>query len=180
MMNSNNKIKIAMCIAVLLSLVLSYRQIIPRDTLALINSFRNDIYNEIWKGALDLTRKGSTANATISSNKMFRYGVFANCNIDDVHIVYSRGDIQFNGIIKYTIYNDGEVVETKVVESSQGWRGGNGEQEDFWRESLFPFWMPYADKYETVTIQMEVLEPDPTFLEKRSNVYLSIRGEWVP
>jgi hypothetical protein len=176
----NNKIKIAICVAALLSFTLFYRQIIPRDTLALINSCRDDMYDEIWKGNLDLTRKGSTANATIYSNKVFRYGVFANCNINNVHITYDSVQAEFKGTIKYTVYNNGKIIESNVVTSSRGWRGGRIPQKNFWRESLFPFWMPYADKYETVTIQMEVLEPDPTFLEKRSNVYLSIRGEWVP
>lgn len=166
--------------AAVLSFNCSRGTIIPIKARAWFNYLFVNMYVDIWKGSLDVTRVGSIANATITVNKTYRYGVFSNCNINSKHIIYDQVASQFKGVVRYTIYHDQDVLESKEVRSSRGWRGGNDSPDDFWHEPMFVFWMPYDDKYNTVTVEMEVIEADPTFMDNRKNVFWSIRGEWLP
>lgn len=173
--------KIFICCMMLLSVCIFYRSLIPRDTIALCNYLFKEMYVDLWTGELDFTKVGSKENATITTSSTFRYAVFANCDIDRLYLVNDSLGNRFKGTIKYTVYSDKQAIDAKTVKSSIGWLGCYGRQDDNCRsEDMFQFWMPYNGEYDTITIEMEVLEADSTYLDKRTNVYMSVGGEWLP
>lgn len=135
---------------------------------------------EVWNGDLDTTKPGSIVNATISVSDTNRYGVYANYDIDKRYIDNIPKKIKFNGVIKYTIYHKGYVLDTQTVRSSYGWQGWNNKPDNFWSELMFEFWMPYNDKYNNITLEMEVIEADPASFDNRENIYWSVKGNWTP
>ena len=174
------KIVLFILLASLLFIAPIRHAVIPKVARAWFNIIFRDLYVDIWKGQLDVTMPGSIVNATISTSDTYRYAVFINCNINKGYITSYHNSMKFKGVIRYTIYHEGEVLESHDIRSSYGWRGWNGMPDNFWSEHMFNFWMPYNDKYDTITIEMEVLEADPSYLEKREVINWSVRGEWVP
>lgn len=156
------------------------RAIIPKYTRAWCNLIFRNLVVEVWSGNFDVTTNGTSINATMHSDNTYKYNVFMNYNIDRDYIIFKPNEIKFKGIIRYTVHSNGKIIDSHDIRSSYGWQGWNDMPDDFWSESLFEFWMPYNDEFDSVTIEMEVLEGDPSYLKNKKNAYLSIKGAWNP
>lgn len=175
------KTAITLIISCVFILIYDYRLVTPIMLRTWYNFFTsNDMYSDVWVGNVDVTQVCKSTNATIFINKTYKYAVFANCDIKRSDIVYDGISNKFQGKIKYSIYYNNGDVDTYINKSSKGWVSGNKSSGDSWSEEMFTFWMPYKDKYDTITIEIEVMEADPHFFDKRSNVYWSIAGAWTP
>jgi hypothetical protein len=86
----------------------------------------------------------------------------------------------YNGLLKVSVKNGGTVLGSFAANSTMQHFYNESSAIAKYTEVLHTFDMPYSDKYEDVTVHMDVVKRDPSYEGGKVNLYWAICDVWYP